>query len=157
MIRILYGLLNIFPIVGSRKSHRQPPDHYLPSSLSPSTRPWFSGRTIDRLRMQLPNWCARSTALRTRLSMQGIINYGILLESLRIFIRGYNVAYGLLTVGGFLTVLLPLACLSLATHTAASRIKTLNSSILDPYLRNLPLTPLCPAAVANLIQTKGLS
>jgi hypothetical protein len=34
-----------------------------------------------------------------------------------------------------LTVLLPLACLGLATYTAASRIKTLNSSILDPYLR----------------------
>ena len=64
---MLYSPLNIlFPKVESRKSHRQPPDHYLPS------RPWLSGRTIDRLRMQLPNWCARSTALRTRLSMQGI-------------------------------------------------------------------------------------
>jgi hypothetical protein len=40
-----------------------------------------------------------------------------------------NVAYGVLTV------LLPLARLSLATYTAASRIKTLNSSMLDPYLR----------------------
>jgi len=62
-----------------------------------------------------------------------------------------------LTVGGFLTVLLPLACLSLATYTAASRIKTLNSSILDPYLRNLPLTPLYPAGATNLMRTKGLS
>ena len=65
-----------------------------------------------------------------------------------------NVAYGLLTVGGFLTVLLPLACLSLATYTAAS---TLNSSMFGPYLRNLPLTPLCPAGLANLMQTRGLS
>ena len=43
---------------------------------------------------------------------------------------------------GFLTVLLPLARLSLATYTAALRIKTLNSLMLDPYLRNLPLCPL---------------
>ena len=70
---------------------------------------------------------------------------------LNLFAYLYNVAYGLLTV------LLPLACLSLATYTAASRITTLNSSMFDPYLRNLPLKPLCPTGLANLIQTRGLS
>ena len=44
-----------------------------------------------------------------------------------------NVAYGVLTVGGFLTVLLPLACLSLAIYTAALRIKTLNSLMLSIF------------------------
>ena len=29
--------------------------------------------------------------------------------------------------------------------------------MLDLYLRNLPLTPPCPAGLANLMQTKGLS
>jgi hypothetical protein len=37
-----------------------------------STRPWLSGRMIDGLHMQLPDWCAQSTVLRTRLLMQGI-------------------------------------------------------------------------------------
>ena len=60
-------------------------------------------------------------------------------------------------VRGVLTVLLPLTCLSLATYTTAIRITILNSLMLDPYLKNLLLTPLCPTGVASLIQTKGLS
>ena len=44
--------------------------------IASSTRPRLSGRTIDRLRMQLPDWCAPSTALRTCLSMQGIVQGG---------------------------------------------------------------------------------
>jgi len=64
---------------------------------------------------------------------------------------------GFWRLGGFDCFSLPLACLGLATYTAASKIKTFNSSMLDLYLRNLPLTLLCPAGLANLMQTRGLS
>ena len=61
-----------------------------------------------------------------------------------------NVAYRLLTARGFLIVFPYRLYYRL-------KIKTFNSSMLDLYLRNLPLTLLCLAKLANLIQTRGLS